>query len=111
MTYTGQFPTASGMALTISGNVRTILDSRGHNLDWLAAQCDIEVHTLLTHFTAGVPAWLSLDIADVLGVSFDQLVGEPVVVPEPTDHYEEERARILTAFGHDIGPATDWDAA
>lgn len=110
MTYTGQFPTASGMALTISGNVRAELLSQGRDMDWLAEQCDIAVHTLLDHFTAGVPAWLSLDIADVLGVSFDYLVGPPAVI-EPVDHYEEERARILGAFGHDIGPATDWDVA
>lgn len=69
-----QFPTASGVALTIGRNVRAVLSSRGRDLDWLAEQIDVTTHTILRHFTEGMPAWLTLDIANVLDVPAGDLI-------------------------------------
>lgn len=67
-------PAASGVALIIGRNVRTVLEAQGRNLDWLADQIDISAQTILRHFTEGVPAWLTLDMANVLDVDAGALL-------------------------------------
>jgi hypothetical protein len=62
------------VASNISHNIRTILAEQGHDLDWLAAEIGIDVHTILRQFSEKVEFWLVVEAASFLGVSPDRLL-------------------------------------
>ena len=72
-----QTPQRSGedVASTIGDNTRTILASRGKNLEWLAAEIGIDVHSILKAFASHVDTGLLFDLAFYLEVAPDVLIG------------------------------------
>lgn len=63
------------VASTIGDNTRTILADRGLNLEWLANEIGINVHTILRAFSERVETGLLFDIAFYLEVAPDRLIG------------------------------------
>lgn len=63
------------VARTVGDNINRILAERGRNLEWLAGEIGIDVHTFLKAFNAGVPVWLTLDASFFLEVAPDVLIG------------------------------------
>ena len=62
------------VASTIGNNTRSILSDRGLNLEWLAAEIGIDVHTILRAFSEKVETGLLFDLAFYLEVAPDSLI-------------------------------------
>ena len=63
------------VASDIGNNTRTILSARGLNLEWLAAEIGIDVHSILKAFATKVETGLLFDLAFYLEVAPDRLIG------------------------------------
>lgn len=67
--------TSTEVAQRVGDNTKTILSDRGLNLEWLAAEIGIEVHSILKAFGERVETWLLFDLAFYLEVAPDRLMG------------------------------------
>ena len=64
------------VASDIGNNIRQILSEQGHNLEWLAGEIGIGVHTILAQFAEKVELWLVLDAAVYLNVPIARILGD-----------------------------------
>lgn len=70
-----QFPrSAEEVASQVAHNITSELRRQGHDLTWLSEQMpEVSPHGLLKAMSESMPFAFILDIADILGVPWDQL--------------------------------------
>lgn len=64
---------AEEAASIVGDNIRIVLAEQNRNLEWLAAEIGISVHSMLKAFTERVEMWLVFDASFYLGVAPDRL--------------------------------------
>lgn len=67
--------TSVEVAKQVGDNTKTILADRGLNLEWLANEIGINVHSILKAFSERVETGLLFDLAFYLEVAPDVLIG------------------------------------
>jgi len=62
-------------ASIIGKNIRALLADQGRDLEWLANEIGISVHSMLKAFAERVEMWMIFDASFYLGVAPDVLTG------------------------------------
>jgi len=69
-----KFPSSPNEAnAAIQERITATLETRGHDLAWLADEIGVSAHRLLCDFTEGLSVVFLWDISEILGVSKEYL--------------------------------------